>query len=52
MSYDVKCEDLARDFLDEERPYTEAELADLAQQVQTVIEDFLAGRRPQRDPAE
>jgi hypothetical protein len=43
--YDTKCYDLAKDFLDDsdKQPYTEQQLADLAQTIQTAIEDWLSG---------
>ena len=47
MSYDVKCDELARAFLnDDEAPFTEAEVAELAQLIQDAIETYLSyGRK-------
>ncbi len=41
MAYDQKCYDLAESFLEDEKPpVTEDEKKDLAQRIQTTIEDF------------
>jgi hypothetical protein len=46
MSYDIRCEDLARIFLDDgEGPYTTEQLAELSQTIQTAIEDWLRMNR-------
>ena len=39
-SYDSKCFSLAEDFLDDHRPFTEAEAQDLASTIQQAIEDW------------
>jgi hypothetical protein len=39
-SYDTKCFSLAEDFLDDHRPFTEAEAQDLASTIQQAIEDW------------
>lgn len=44
MSYDVRCEDLARVFLGDSTPYTEADVEALAQEIQNTIEDWLESR--------
>ncbi len=44
MSYDTKCDQLARAFLIDEGG-TEKEAAELAQAIQDRIEDYLAARR-------
>ncbi len=43
MSYDTKCYELAAYFLDDITGSTDAERAELAQEIQTVIEDFCSG---------
>jgi hypothetical protein len=43
-SYDPKCFSLAEDFLDDHRPFTEAEAQDLAQTIQDAIEDWFFAR--------
>ena len=44
LAYDPKCQSLAEDFLDDHRPFTEAEAQDLAQTIQDAIEDWFAAR--------
>lgn len=44
MSYDAKCGDLARYFLGDEYGVTEAEVQELAQDIQRTIEDHLGAR--------
>ncbi len=53
MGYDVKCELLAVDFLDDEPPevQTEAHVALLAQVIQDAIESELESWRDQRESA-
>lgn len=51
MSYDVGCEILARTFLGEETapaPPSEAEVAELAQRIQDIIEAYLEVRKEPR----
>jgi len=47
LSYDSKCFSLAEDFLDDHRPFTEAEAQDLAQYIQNAIEAWFAAREDQ-----
>lgn len=44
MSYDSRCSDLAEVFLADESDVTPADIADLAQTIQTAIEDWLGSR--------
>lgn len=44
-SYDIKCEELARAFLDEEPATTEAAVCQLASEIQQTIEDYIATMR-------
>lgn len=49
-SYDMACEDLARSFLEDDRAQIKDEefdglCCDLAQEIQTVIEDFISVER-------
>jgi hypothetical protein len=48
VSYDVKCEELARAFLTDELPFEELEVAELAQTIQQAIEDWLEARRAKK----
>jgi len=41
MSYDVKCEELAKSFLEDEGNATEKRVKELAQAIQDCIEDWL-----------
>jgi hypothetical protein len=41
MSYDQKCWDLAKDFLWDAKPFTDQEVDELAQLIQTTIEEYL-----------
>lgn len=50
MSYDQKCYDLAKDFLGDESPFTEAEVEQLAQDIQDAIESFLNFGRKKAEP--
>ena len=43
-SFDPKCFSLAEDFLDDHRPFTEAEANDLAQTIQDAIEAWFFDR--------
>ena len=49
VSYDPKCFDLARDFLEDEAPFTPEEVVCLAQIIQTAIEDYLEHWRKKPD---
>ena len=44
MSFDPKCHELAKLFLDDQGTTTEEATNELAQAIQDVIEDFLRGR--------
>ncbi len=44
MSYDTKCDELARAFLADEKNVTAEDVAVLAQEIQDCIEDWLARR--------
>lgn len=44
-SYDSRCQDLARVFLDDEPSTTEGDIEQLASEIQQTIEDYLATMR-------
>lgn len=44
ISYDSHAEELARYFLENNKPYTEADVDALAQVIQKATEDWLEGR--------
>jgi hypothetical protein len=41
VGYDVKCGDLAREFLSDNKNTTEDQVVELAQRIQDAIEDYL-----------
>jgi len=41
MSYDEKCEELARHFLDDQPNVTEAQVKELAEAIQITVETYL-----------
>jgi hypothetical protein len=51
MGYDIRCEDLARVFLSIESWATDREVAELAQEIQDAIEDYIEGTRPEDERA-
>jgi hypothetical protein len=44
VSYDEKCEEMARYFLDDYAPFTEEQVKELAGDIQAAIEDFIGER--------
>lgn len=49
-AYDIKCENLAQDFLEDEGEFTVDELQELAQMIQDTIERYLDyGRKKRND---
>ena len=50
MSYDQSCYDLAKEFLSDEEFDSEKNCAELAQRIQTAIEDFIAELHDQLEP--